>query len=94
VHQPLRADLDAVGASLRSGLGDGTGAPFGPVTRNQPRPIACHARRFRPMVFRWVGLLQVRRMSVFECVALRPVMPGVVLTWFVTGFRTVEDRQF
>ena len=31
---------------------------------------------------------------MFECVALRSVMPGIVLTWFVTGFRTVEIDSF
>ena len=35
----------------------------------------------------WVGLPQVRGIAVSEYVALRLPLPGVVVTWFVTGFR-------
>jgi hypothetical protein len=34
----------------------------------------------------WVGLPQLRRILLSERVALRPVLPGLVVTWFVTGF--------
>jgi hypothetical protein len=33
----------------------------------------------------WVRLLQAKRIPVSENVALRLVLPGVVVTWFVTG---------
>jgi hypothetical protein len=34
----------------------------------------------------WIGLPQVRLIPRSERVALRPVLPGGVVTWFVTGF--------
>jgi hypothetical protein len=46
------------------------------------------------MVSRRVGLPQVTGMSVSERVALRLVLPRVVVTGFVTGFPIPEGLRF
>jgi hypothetical protein len=45
------------------------------------------------MLSAWVGLPQVGWTAVSGCVALRPWLPGVVVTWFVTGSRTSNLKR-
>jgi hypothetical protein len=45
------------------------------------------------MASHWVRLLQASRISASERVALRLVLPGAVVTWFVTGSRTSSLRN-
>ena len=62
-----------------------TSLSWSPVTESNRRPSPYHACRFRLMASRWVRLPQAKRISASENVALRPVLPGAVVTWFVTG---------
>jgi hypothetical protein len=63
------------------------GSSWSPVTESNRRPSPYHACQFRPIASHQVGLLQVGEIAVSEYVALRLVLPGAVVTWFVTSFR-------
>src|SRR4029077_5420027 len=60
-------------------------AELEPVTESNRRPSPYHACRIRLMTSYRVGLPQARRIAVSGCVALRPRLPGAVVTWYVTG---------
>jgi len=58
---------------------------WSPVTESNRRPSPYHACRFRPMASGWVGLPQFRGIHVSVYVGLRRRLPGIVVTWIVTG---------
>ena len=58
---------------------------WSPVTESNRRPFPYHASRFRLMASHRVGLPQARWISVSGYVVLCLPLPGVVVTWFVTG---------
>jgi hypothetical protein len=63
-----------------------TSLSWSPVTESNRRPSPYHACRFRLTASGWVGLPQFRGISVSGYVAHRLPLPGVVVTWVVTGF--------
>jgi hypothetical protein len=75
-----------LGLETRNQVRD-TSLTWSPVTESNRRPSPYHACRFRLMTSGWIGLLQVRGISVSGYVALCRPLPGGVVTWFVTGSR-------
>ena len=73
--------------SLRLLFFESCHSSWSPVTESNRRPSPYHACQFRPIASHQVGLLQVGEIAVSEYVALRLVLPGAVVTWFVTSFR-------
>ena len=63
-----------------------------PVTESNRRPSPYHACRFRLPSSGWVGLPQARRILVSEYVELGLPLPGIVVTWFVTGYRICPEK--
>ena len=70
---------------------------WSPVTESNRRPSPYHACWFRLMGSHWVGLPQVGVIAASGCVVFRLPLPGVVVTYFVTGsrttFRQANDRR-
>src|ERR1700733_10340825 len=64
-----------------------------PVTESNCRPSPYHSCRFRPKRSGWVGLAQVRRISLSAWDELRRLLSEVVVTWFVTGLQCLLFRM-
>ena len=58
---------------------------WSPVTESNRRPSPYHACRFRPTPSSWAGLSQIRGIPVSGYIAPCLPLPGVVVTWLVTG---------
>jgi hypothetical protein len=65
---------------------------WSPVTESNRRPSPYHACRFGLTQSGQAELPQGRRIAVSEYVALRLPLLGVVVTWFVTGSKSLRQE--